>query len=175
MLVTALRGVPVRSIACGASHSLAATEGGHVWAWGLGDGGQLGIIEDARTDRAQVPWAASTSAATSGAKSASGAMSAATSGAKSASGAGPAFSALGGQRRALPAAYGAAGRAPARRWLPVTVPFFGPREERGHGAGDGAADAGADAGTAGVGLDGRCVIVKGYYYYYYYSFKISIF
>ena len=41
--VEALRGVAIRDVVCGGLHSLVLTHGGQVYAWGRGEGGQLGL------------------------------------------------------------------------------------------------------------------------------------
>ncbi|OQR98990.1 hypothetical protein ACHHYP_07422 [Achlya hypogyna] len=43
--VVALQGINVRKVACGAMHSVVATNLGEVYAWGCGDGGRLGITD----------------------------------------------------------------------------------------------------------------------------------
>jgi alpha-tubulin suppressor-like RCC1 family protein len=45
-MVTALRDVPVRSLACGGSHMVCLSQDGQVFTWGAGDMGQLGLGED---------------------------------------------------------------------------------------------------------------------------------
>lgn len=44
--VDALRGQPVRQVACGLYHTLAVLVSGGVYAWGCDDCGQLGVIDD---------------------------------------------------------------------------------------------------------------------------------
>ena len=50
-LVTALLGKPVTRISCGDSHSIAATQGGAVFAWGANSHGQLGLGQRKRRNR----------------------------------------------------------------------------------------------------------------------------
>jgi alpha-tubulin suppressor-like RCC1 family protein len=42
-LVTSLRDVPMKMVACGGSHMIALSRDGDVFAWGAGDSGQLGL------------------------------------------------------------------------------------------------------------------------------------
>jgi len=41
--IDALRGLEIRAVVCGGLHTLALTKQGHLYSWGKGEGGQLGV------------------------------------------------------------------------------------------------------------------------------------
>ncbi|KAG2441892.1 hypothetical protein HXX76_003499 [Chlamydomonas incerta] len=93
MLVEGLTGQRVISVAAGAAHSLAVTESGRLYAWGLGDNGRLGL--------GPPPSAASSYESSSSSSTGDGASSRSSSSSSSSEGAG--------------------GRSPWIEWLPREV------------------------------------------------------
>lgn len=55
-LISSLNNLNITYVACGGLHTLAINKQGHVYSWGRGEGGQLGIPSDQYDSKTQEPF-----------------------------------------------------------------------------------------------------------------------